>query len=519
MGGLRPELKTFVSTPRKLSCYDGQGKKKNERWFFLTDLDRQPAQVAWRVKATGKKGKSMPLLDVHDGTRMPTARQVFHHMDADGSGSLNQQEVDEVYRITMGEKLGKKRLQEAMRIMDTDGSGLVSCDEFENWWKQIGRDLDQARDRAFALELGNPGEPPLTKRLVAPDIRSKNMWLEACCALVGKGSIGSEPAEAEVEEAHSLELSLPYDLQPVMPMPEPEPEPEPEREHPPAAPSRTPQEKMQSKWAQKWSVQHQRWYWTHDGTGQASWLKEAEMTREETDLYNHQRLRQTSSHIHGQTELYNQQLHSQSSSRNHGHMQVDYPPEPRIVDQGLSQRELEVTVQAQRRLDALYFAHTGCSRQTFQERDSHTTSSRVFTHPATAFTKVLADSSGAFSPTLMSWGSARMSRATPVGRHDRPRFIGWATWAQDAFADSDAEQGAKMDRAARMQHPGTRAATYEEYTRGRIVGLPETYAPQCHDPRAPQYFPERSMLYGWLVLKGPGNEVRAICPWTICAAS
>jgi hypothetical protein len=97
---------------------------------------------------------------------------------------------------------------------------------------------------------------------------------------------------------------------------------------------------------------------------------------------------------------------------------------------------------------------------------------------------------------------------------DRPKFIGWATWAQDAIADSDAEQGAKMDRAARTQHPGTRAATYEEYTRGRIVGLPAVFAPQCHDPRAPQYFPERSMLHGWLVFKGPGNEVRA---WFICA--
>lgn len=450
MGGLSLELKNFVSQPRKLVCYNGQGRKKNERFFFLSHLDREPAEVTWRRKLSDRKGKSMPLRDVHDGTRLPSARQIFRQMDADNSGTLNQQEVAELYRITMGEKLGKKRLQEAMRVMDTDGSGQVSCEEFAHWWDQTGRELDQARDRAFALELGAPWEPPLTKRLVAPDIRTKNMWLEACCALLGKSLARPDPEEAEPERAPRLELSLPYDLQPVVPMlepkpehvsiPEPEPEPEPQREHRPVASSR-PQELPQSKWAQKWSVQHQRWYWTHEGTGQASWLKEAEMTREETELYNHQR-------------------HSQSFSHNRG----------------------------------------------------------PITDPATAFTKVLADSSGAFSPSLMSWGSARISRATPIGRHDRPRFIGWATWAQDALADSDAEQGVKMDRAARLQHPGTRAATYEEYTRGRIVGLPETYAPQCHDPRGPQYFPERSMLYGWLVLKGPGNEVRPVSPQTTCAA-
>ena len=273
MGGLRPELTSLVTEPKKLGCYDGTGRKKNDRFFSIDLVEHQPV-VTWKVKTTSRRGKSMVLRDVHDDTRMPTARQIFKQMDTDGSGSLNEQEVAALYRISMGEKLSTKRLKEAMQLMDTDHSGVVCMKEFETWWDQVKRDLDQVRDRAFALELGNAGEPAVTKRVAAPDIRSKNLWVEACSTLLGKTSA----AKPETEETPWW-LSLPHeDVQPVR-EPEPEPEPEPEL----AAPEEVRLE-PKWKWAQKWSVQHQRWYWTHTGTGQASWLKEAEMTWEETQL-------------------------------------------------------------------------------------------------------------------------------------------------------------------------------------------------------------------------------------------
>ena len=60
-----------------------------------------------------------------------------------------------------------------------------------------------------------------------------------------------------------------------------------------------------------------------------------------------------------------------------------------------------------------------------------------------------------------------------------------------------------------QDRPGTSAGKAEKKKRrflaGKIDGLPPTYKPQCDYPQAPQYFPERSMCYGWLVLKGPGN--------------
>jgi hypothetical protein len=93
----------------------------------------------------------------------------------------------------------------------------------ESSW--LRRDLDHASDRAFALELGKDGEPPLTKRLVAPDLRAKNLWVGACSTLLGKSfarTEEAEPEEAEPEEAEP-ELWLPQDqTQPAVMMDEPE---------------------------------------------------------------------------------------------------------------------------------------------------------------------------------------------------------------------------------------------------------------------------------------------------------
>ena len=35
IGGLTPELRSVLTAPIKLGCYDGCGKKKNDRIFFM----------------------------------------------------------------------------------------------------------------------------------------------------------------------------------------------------------------------------------------------------------------------------------------------------------------------------------------------------------------------------------------------------------------------------------------------------------------------------------------------------
>ena len=58
---------------------------------------------------------------------------MFDQMDVDGSGTLDQSEV-ELLAATAGKRMTKRQLHDAMVAMDTDGSGEVEFDEFTNWW-------------------------------------------------------------------------------------------------------------------------------------------------------------------------------------------------------------------------------------------------------------------------------------------------------------------------------------------------------------------------------------------------
>jgi centrin-1 len=80
------------------------------------------------------------------------ARSMFEEMDADGSGYLDMQEVEQLCK-QLGKKLSTDELQLAMGDMDRDGNGEVSFPEFEAWWtvhcaKQAGK-----RAAAGTIEL------------------------------------------------------------------------------------------------------------------------------------------------------------------------------------------------------------------------------------------------------------------------------------------------------------------------------------------------------------------------------
>ena len=52
-----------------------------------------------------------------------------------GSGGLDEEEVAELVKELTGGKLTKRLMKKAMKIMDTDGSGVVEFDEFHVWWQ------------------------------------------------------------------------------------------------------------------------------------------------------------------------------------------------------------------------------------------------------------------------------------------------------------------------------------------------------------------------------------------------
>jgi hypothetical protein len=469
MADLRPELARRVTTPVMLGCYDGLGKKKNDRMFHI-NLAKRPPIVAWK-KITDRKGKEMHMVDVRDGPAMPDAHQLFAMTDEDGSGFLSEAEVAGLYRRTMGENLRKKKLAEAMKIMDADGSGQVSPEEFAKWWTDnAGRALDQARARAFTLDLGEPGEPPLTKRLVAPDVQTKNMWVEACCSLLGK-SLRPEPEpepvpEAVPEPARPNRRSAPV-RQPVrQPEPEPEPEPEPDPAARTARASKPePQPEPQPTWAEKYSTQHQRWYWTHEGTGQASWLKEAVMTPEEVEVAELTRARQLGHTRHSHDHSHSHGAHDHGHGHSHSHGQVGSTPQllqdftltpqqqhgqhgQHGQQQQLQPAAFDPTMAlGSPQLPSMYSPHSPHSRYSglqtaprssgpsfddyFQARmgqswhefhqrrlaSSNNSSAMTIDHSVAAGSvqqKVLADNKGQFAAPQIAWSDARMARAPPV---------------------------------------------------------------------------------------------------------
>ena len=79
------------------------------------------ADAAHRAQRSAKKAKQSKL------------RQLFDSIDADGSGLLDKDELA-VLAAKLGRTLGPAELDSAMTEMDTDQSGEVDFEEFEEWW-------------------------------------------------------------------------------------------------------------------------------------------------------------------------------------------------------------------------------------------------------------------------------------------------------------------------------------------------------------------------------------------------
>lgn len=62
-------------------------------------------------------------------------RDIFHKLDADGSGNLDNEEVQQCL-VQMGKGASPEEVDKAMEEMDDDKSGEVALDEFEAWYKQ-----------------------------------------------------------------------------------------------------------------------------------------------------------------------------------------------------------------------------------------------------------------------------------------------------------------------------------------------------------------------------------------------
>ncbi len=86
------------------------------------------------------------------------AQAMFRMVDADGSGSLDREEVR-----MLGEQLGtplvESELDAAMRAMDEDGSGSVDFEEFYEWWKAVNQREVEGKGVWAEEDEVQPAEP------------------------------------------------------------------------------------------------------------------------------------------------------------------------------------------------------------------------------------------------------------------------------------------------------------------------------------------------------------------------
>ena len=79
-----------------------------------------------------------PQIDPDEGPTEEQVEQMFKALDADGSGSLERNEIA-VLAQELGQEMSEEALDAAMKEMDDDGSGGIDMPEFKLWFiKQFG---------------------------------------------------------------------------------------------------------------------------------------------------------------------------------------------------------------------------------------------------------------------------------------------------------------------------------------------------------------------------------------------
>lgn len=148
--------------------------KKFKRWVKQIDRDKsgtvslQELEFWWQQQSEEARNQ---LTDTGEDLE-----ELWSEIDADGSGELDEDELRAVLE-RMGLAMGPRKLQRMMKLLDTDGNGTVSKDEFAVWWKkqsekarsQVGFAEDQDEDELEAEADAEDESASLTIGLITRD--------------------------------------------------------------------------------------------------------------------------------------------------------------------------------------------------------------------------------------------------------------------------------------------------------------------------------------------------------------
>eukprot|EP01045_Picozoa_sp_COSAG04_P032770 COSAG04_NODE_6533_length_1308_cov_12.483871_1_plen_307_part_01 len=137
-------------------------------------------------------------------------RRLFEGFDTDSSGVLERGEVKNALEQLLGEPLaGEEEVTEALAAMDKDANGTVCFEEFEEWYRFVGRWYKLTEDELRVL-LTALGKPP-------PDGVSKSRLAARLARQLAEGSdVVLPPVEVDLGDGSPA----------IVPDAQPEPEPQ-----------------------------------------------------------------------------------------------------------------------------------------------------------------------------------------------------------------------------------------------------------------------------------------------------
>ena len=72
-------------------------------------------------------------------------KEVYRKIDADGSGYIDVKELGQAGK-EMGHEQSAEELKEEMAIIDANGDGRITFEEFKGWWKKGRQGAKRAKD-------------------------------------------------------------------------------------------------------------------------------------------------------------------------------------------------------------------------------------------------------------------------------------------------------------------------------------------------------------------------------------
>lgn len=107
-------------------------------------LTRIQTRTSYVDKAYDSMGSPTATFRVMSDANM-TAKKLFTQLDADGSGYLDVDEVENLARM-LGVQANEGEVRTAFEEMDDDGNGEISFEEFSSWWQNV-RENDRRKVR------------------------------------------------------------------------------------------------------------------------------------------------------------------------------------------------------------------------------------------------------------------------------------------------------------------------------------------------------------------------------------